>query len=191
MNGQDRREALKIIGAISVNCAFPFSADELYAQHAHQGVVQQIRPASTPYRPAFFAPQEFQVISRIADLIIPTTGTPGAIAAGVPEYVDRVVGSNPEQQRLFRDGLAWLEKAAGGKFLELPEERQIALLAPLCEAADAGTPQHEGDRFFASMKSLTADGYYTSRVGLVRELGYNGNSALPAFPECTHPEHQA
>jgi hypothetical protein len=36
---------------------------------------------------------------------------------------------------------------------------------------------------------MTADGYYTSRVGLVDELGYKGNTVLAAFPECTHPEH--
>ena len=32
---QTRREALKIIGAVGVTCAFPFSANELYGQHVH------------------------------------------------------------------------------------------------------------------------------------------------------------
>ena len=40
------------------------------------------------------------------------------------------------------------------------------------------------------MKSMTADGYYTSQIGLVQELGYKGNTVLPSFPACTHPEHQ-
>ena len=34
---------------------------------------------------------------------------------------------------------------------------------------------------------MTADGYYTSRIGLVQELGYKGNTVLRQFPECTHP----
>ncbi len=40
-------------------------------------------------------------------------------------------------------------------------------------------------RLFRLIKNLTADGYYTSRVGLLEELGYNGNTMLARFPECT------
>ena len=42
--------------------------------------------------------------------------------------------------------------------------------------------------FFRLMKNLTADGYYTSRAGLLEELGYSGNTFLPAFPGCAIPE---
>ena len=44
-------------------------------------------------------------------------------------------------------------------------------------------------RLFRLMKNLTADGYYTSRIGLVDELGYTGNTALANFPSCTVREH--
>ena len=44
-------------------------------------------------------------------------------------------------------------------------------------------------RLFRLIKSLTADGYYTSRIGLVDELGYTGNTALASFPSCTIREH--
>jgi hypothetical protein len=40
-------------------------------------------------------------------------------------------------------------------------------------------------RFFRLVKNLTADGYYTSRIGLLDELGYQGNRALARFPACT------
>ena len=51
----------------------------------------------------------------------------------------------------------------------------------------------EGDvampgRFFLLAKNLTADGYYTSRTGLLEELGYTGNTALAQFPACSVPE---
>jgi hypothetical protein len=42
---------------------------------------------------------------------------------------------------------------------------------------------------FTAIKSLTADGYYTSRIGLMQELGYNGDAVLAAFPEFRIPEH--
>ena len=32
--------------------------------------------------------------------------------------------------------------------------------------------------------SLTADGFYTSRVGLIEELRYQGNRVRTAFPSC-------
>lgn len=185
---ESRREALKIIGAISVTCAFPFSADELYGQHTH---LVQVRPAAQT-GPKFFQPDEFRLISRIADLIIPRTDTPGASEAGVPLYIDMVVASNEKQQQVYRQGIAWLERASRQKynraFLELTEEQQYSLLEPLCDSVDRGEAKSEGERFFASIKNMTADGYYTSKVGLIDELGYRGNTVLPQFPECTH-EH--
>jgi hypothetical protein len=51
------------------------------------------------------------------------------------------------------------------------------------------SPEDVPVRFFGLLKNLTADGYYTSRVGLLDELGYKGNTALARFPSCTVPEH--
>ncbi len=44
-------------------------------------------------------------------------------------------------------------------------------------------------RLFRLVKNLTADGYYTSRAGLLEELGYTGNTALASFPACDVREH--
>ena len=134
------------------------------------------------------------MISRVADLIIPRTDSPGALDAEVPAYIDLVVARNTDQQLVVADGLRWLDAEAdrisGKKFLDLSEEEQLSILEPLCEAADSSTGLARGRnvQFFSLMKSLTADGYYTSRVGLIDELRYKGNAALPSFPPCTH-EH--
>lgn len=195
----DRREALKIIGAIGATCAYPFSSDELYGQTAPEHHHSPVPPpvAAPAGKPTYFTQADFQTISRIADLIIPKTDTPGAVEAGVPEYVDMVVGRNPGHQPLIADGLRWLdqtsiERHSKKKFIELDESQQLQILEPLCEAADAldkrrKTPARNVE-FFALMKSLTADGYYTSRAGLVDELGYRGNTPMADFPDCTH-EH--
>lgn len=189
-----RRESLKIIGAVGTTCAFPFSADSLYGQHVHPAPAPvQIAPAG-PYRAQNFGEADFAVISRVADLIIPPTDTPGAVAAGVPRYIDEVITANPGHKARFRAGLKWLDSAASGKFgkkfLDLEEAQQISILQPLSEAVDGGRAQSDGERFFSLMKSMTADGYYTSRIGLVQELGYKGNTVLAAFPECNHPAHR-
>ena len=231
---ETRRETLKILGAIGATCAFPFPADELYGQHVPvKG--KPAPPRTAAYTPAFFGAAEYALISRLTDLIIPATDTPGAIGAGVPEYVDRVVSLNPEHQGLMRAGLEWLDDRSrelfAGRFLEASEAQQIQMLQPLSDEADrrqragltaryraggeggtyyvprtdatetgqrpepaaapATPPLSPADvpvRFFRLVKNLTADGYYTSRVGLVDELGYKGNTALAAFPACAVPE---
>lgn len=180
----DRRGLLRILGAVGATCAYPAPGNELFgqtAEHHHSAA-----PAASPL-PRYFNERDFRTISRIADLIIPRTATPGAVDAGVPDYIDRVVGADPELQSLAADGLRWLDRQ-NGRFLELSEAQQLAILQPLCQAADEQKLSARNVRFFALMKNLTADGYFTSRAGLIEELGYSGNTALPAFPECAH-EH--
>jgi gluconate 2-dehydrogenase gamma chain len=225
---ETRRRALKMLGTIGATCAFPFAGDELYGQHVHPVLIQA--PESGPYKPAFFTPAEYAVLSRLTDVIIPPTDTPGAAAAGVPEYIDRVVSLNAQHQPLVREGLAWLERQATERFsksfLSLDEAGHVAMLQPLSDeidrqqrdaqrarfrteaghgmvyyvaitdkdlatpppvptAANAGSESGLPVRFLRLIKNLTADGYYTSRVGLLAELGYAGNTALAAFPGCT------
>lgn len=186
----DRRSVLKIFGAIGATCAYPFASDELFAQeaaaHHHAGVP----PPQADVQPRFFNKADYETISRITDLIIPPTDTPGAIAAGVPAYVDLVIARNTDQQLVVADGLRWLDseadRLAGKKFVGLPEKQQLSILEPLCELADqpGSQPRGRNVQFFALIKSLTADGYYTSQIGLTTELGYRGNTARGEFPKC-------
>ena len=227
---ETRRQALKMLGAIGVTCAFPFEGDELYGQHVHVTLSQA--PASGPYVPTFFTPAEYGTLSRVTDTIIPATDTPGASVAGVPEYIDRVVSLNEEHQPLIRAGLAWLERQSKTRFSRdfqtLGETEHLAILQPLSDAIDrqreealrrrfrtdtggkrvyyvaltdkdVATPPAAGARppddidlpvrFFRLVRNLTADGYYTSRVGLLEELGYSGNRALAQFSSCMVSEH--
>ena len=233
---ETRRETLKILGAIGATCAFPFPADELYGQHVPVKAAKPAAPRTEAYKPTFFGAAEYALVSRVADLIIPATDTPGALGAGVPEYIDRVVSLNPEHQGLMRAGLEWLDGRSRElftqRFLDASEAQQVGILQPLSDeldrrqrarltdwyraggaggifyaprtdatetgqrpnpvAAPAETSTSPADvsvGFFRLLKNLTADGYYTSRVGLVDELGYIGNTPRGAFPSCTVPEH--
>jgi gluconate 2-dehydrogenase gamma chain len=216
-----------MLGTVGLTCAFPFSGDELYGQHIHVTLTEA--PPTGPYAPTFFTPAEYATLSRLTDVIIPATSTPGASAAGVPEYIDRVVTLNVEHQRLVRAGLAWLKQQAKERFgsdaVSLDESQYVAILQPLSDEVDrqrrdarrrrfrneanAGMVYYVAitDRttpvgvttdpaapglpvqFFRLVKNLTADGYYTSRAGLLEELGYAGNTALASFPVCDVREH--
>jgi hypothetical protein len=46
-------------------------------------------------------------------------------------------------------------------------------------------------KFFAMAKDMTIDAYYKTEAGLRTELGWHGNTYLPSFPGCTHPEHKS
>jgi hypothetical protein len=192
-----RREALKIIGAVGATCAFPFSANELYGQHVHPPMQAEPQDAK-PFAPQFFSPAQLLVVSRLTDLIIPSTDTPGAVAADVPQYIDLVVHGDPKLQATFQAGLQGLDKTSqtkfGAAFLQLTQAQQIELLTSLNQATEEKRPPSEnapeGDvNFFHAIKGLTADGYYTSRIGLMQELGYSGDAVLAAFPVFTIPEH--
>lgn len=187
----DRRSLLKIFGAIGATCAYPFASDELHAQTAEAHRHSPVVPDQVDGQPRFFNKDDFATISRVTDLIIPPTETAGAIGAGVPAYIDLVIARNTDQQLVVADGLRWLDseadRLAGMRFIKLTEEQQLSILEPLCEAADSSSGMARGRnvQFFSLIKSLTADGYYTSRMGLMEELGYRGNAVLPAFASCT------
>jgi hypothetical protein len=44
------------------------------------------------------------------------------------------------------------------------------------------------EHFFAALKLMTINGYYTSAIGIHRDLQYKGNTALPDYYGCTYPE---
>lgn len=57
--------------------------------------------------PRFFTPQQFATLQKLSDSILPRIGeTPGALEAGVPEFLDFLISrSGADQQKLYRDGL--------------------------------------------------------------------------------------
>ena len=74
----------------------------------------------------------------------------------------------------------------GSKVAVAFAERALATVV-VGKDADSGDLRARNVEFFALIKSLTADGYYTSRTGLIDELHYHGNTPHAGYPTC--PEH--
>jgi hypothetical protein len=178
---EERRDALKIIGAIGATCMFPFQADELYGQHDHAEGKAAVHDRK------FFSEAEFRVLTALVDEIIPATETPSASQAGVPAYIDFVATRNAALGAVCREGLGRLAKK---KFLAMSSADKAKFLGKLCRSAEVERKKGVDEKFWVAIKNLTADGYYTSKVGIREELGYQGNAVLESFPSCDAvPEH--
>jgi gluconate 2-dehydrogenase gamma chain len=191
--GIQRREVLRILGTAAAAAQFPGFSKWAFAC-GHAGNVRlQIKPAS--YYPQFFTAGEYAMVERLAEIIIPNDGTPGAKEAGVAEFIDFMVANDPEVQYEFRTGLRWLNAHAAQKdgkhLVELTAQQQTSLLEPLGFKDKAKPGEEDGRRFFHLMRRYTVTGFYTS------EVGYQAldNPALKFYaesPECPHkgdPEH--
>ncbi len=121
-----------------------------------------------------------RTVTLLAEMIIPETDTPGATAARVNEFIDRLLADwSPAADRdRFLRGLADLDvrsvDAFGTRFVEATEAQRVALLSELdTERAALSDAAAEGSQhFFTRMKWLTLYGYYTSEIGVTQELRY-------------------
>lgn len=95
------------------------------------------------WKPSVLDKDELAVVSRIADIIVPRTDTPGALDAGVPAFIDAMlkeVYSKESRDRYLKelhDFDAAARKAHGKPFLKLDAQQQKALVQKFQDAAIA------------------------------------------------------
>jgi hypothetical protein len=109
------------------------------------------------------------LLAEIADVIIPTTGTPGAKAAGVEKFIVRVVRDcyQIDEQKKFYDGVDRLDKDSQATY-----QKGFASLDP-AQKKEMLTKTTTSDKpFFLQMKGLTVTGYFTSEIGATQALDY-------------------
>ena len=196
-----RREAVKLITISGL------AATTAAAQHAGHGAhtagssaasnsaasnsAATVRERSAPAL-EYFSPHEFAVLSRLSDLIIPNDGTPGALDAKVPEYIDAQVAHMPEAQVRLSGGIQWLDRHCnegfGKPFLECSAEQQKGVLDLVADGKEVARDLRAARVFFVQLRNLVCDGFYSSKLGFA-ELEYKGNVFVTTFEGCTHPEH--
>jgi len=126
--------------------------------------------------PVFFDQDQFSMIERIVDLIIPETDTPGAIIAGVHHFIDLMLAewASPERQSRYVQGLQEIDLSAREtgeeSFATNSPAQQMQLLQALDREAHVdGAP----DTFFREFKKLVLFGYYSSEAGATIELQFD------------------
>ncbi len=117
--------------------------------------------------------QQFALLEEITDVMIPTTDTPGALAAGVPAFIRQMLAdwASPESRAEITGVLEGIEKFAwarfGAAFVELQPERRHQLVRSFDE--DRISRQ---DPAYAKFKYLVLLGYYHSEIGATQELRF-------------------
>ncbi|MDP9899105.1 gluconate 2-dehydrogenase subunit 3 family protein [Variovorax ginsengisoli] len=185
------RRSIAIVPAASALTATGFVAGQ---QVAAQPASAPAAPTSPPYTPVYFHAEEWAFIQAAVARLIPSDDTgPGAIEAGVPEFIDRqmegvfghaaiwymqgpFVPSSPlfgyqgkmPPREVYRAGIAatdaWCRQQKGGKrFAELDAATQDEVLKGL----DGGTIQFAevgAKDFFTFLLQNTKEGYFSDPI---------------------------
>jgi len=127
----------------------------------------------TPSHAAFTSDQR-TLVAAISERIIPATDTPGAIAAGVPAFVEMMLSDWYEstERNDFMAGLGVFEGYSRAQFEKpfaalAPEEQDLMLTQAMMHKI-TGLPFN----FFEHVRQLTITGYYTSEIGCKQERVY-------------------
>lgn len=191
MNSTSRRDILKLLGtglaAGSVLQAIPLEA----AEYAHRLIAEE--KAANPnaqYAPKYFVAEQYKLLCALCGTILPADAdSGGAVEAGAPEYIDLLTSENAEYQRTLGGGLIWLDSACsdryGHAYLECTPQQQTEMLDLIAyrKNLERNPGASYGIEFFALLRKLTADGFFTSKIG-IEYLGYVGNAFLLKFEGC-------
>ncbi|MEM6318021.1 MAG: gluconate 2-dehydrogenase subunit 3 family protein [Bacteroidota bacterium] len=126
------------------------------------------------WTPEFLSVEEGKIVTKIADILIPSTDTPGAVEAGVPQYVDRVAATllGDEEKKFVKEGfkafMAAAKEATGKSFLDASAEEQLAFL----QAQEKAFVEGNEPSLFGQMKQTIYQGFFTSEEGATQVLMY-------------------
>ncbi len=110
-----------------------------------------------------------ELISELAEVIMPETDNPGAKKAGVGKFIVRVIQdcTAKEEQDKFLQGLQktnmWSQSTYSKPFTQLDRSQQNELM---------GRIAREGNDFFKGLRELTIVGFFTSQLGATQVLHY-------------------
>ena len=189
--GIKRRDVLRTLalgvaggGVLQV---IPLEAAEMAHQMVHK---EKAAAPAGKYTPKYFAAKQYEMISSLCDTIIPKDEkSGGALEAGAPEFIDLLTSENEDYQLALGGGLMWLDTHCvdqyGKVFMECaPEQKKEILdLIAFRKNAKKDPGLSQGVAFFAFLRKMTCDGYYTSKIGIT-DLQYIGNVTRSQWPGC-------
>ena len=112
-----------------------------------------------------------EILRAAIDGILPETDTPGAVEAGVDRFIDVILAKwySAEEAERFLDGLDELNRSCRDRYGSSFGDAEPAQRVRVLESVDSDhfdEPSH----WWGMLKHLTIWGYFTSEVGVTREL---------------------
>jgi hypothetical protein len=161
------------------------------AEYAHRMVrAERAAAEDQVYAPKFFSAHFYKTLQSLCQTIIPSDdAAKGAIEAGAPEFIDLITSENKDYQTALGGGLMWLDNTCidryGSVYLDCTAQQQKEILDLIAYRKNFRKDPSlgQGIEFFAFLRKLTADGFFTSEIG-IEYLGYIGNTYLKEFPGC-------
>lgn len=183
-----RREMMGATAAAALTAA---GIDWVYTRNS-AGRIVLAAGNSDEWKPLLFSKSQAESVAALCEAIIPKTETPGARDARVHEFIDLQLSAEADvQQRLFLDGLEWLERRSKKEFRkglsECSTEEVGTLLEPISDAHESHAEELKvGASFFGNVKRRTIFAFYTTEEGWVQDLGMPAHPSLMATMEgCT------
>jgi hypothetical protein len=181
-----RRDAVRLLAVAPVAAAFRWAPESVREASA---LARAALAGRTPYQPTNLTAQEWETVRLLVDLIIPKDEHSGSASeAGVPEFMDFMLGDEPELATPVRGGLAWLDHQCndrfGKTFVAASDTERTALLDDIAWPKRAKPEHAAGVSFFSSFRDLTASGFYSSRMGIA-DLRYVGNTFVAEWTGCS------
>jgi hypothetical protein len=174
-----RRAALKTFGSVAL---LPLLSES--------GLLAFSRIQATQAAPApkLLSSAQYATLEAFVEAIIPgDERSGGAKEARVADYIDLLLSEGEGSVALqWMGGLAELDEEARTRF-EAPFSKLNAAQTDTILAAistNEEDPQTPLEAFFVMTKHAAIDGYYTSEIGIHRELRYRGNKFLNEFVGC-------
>ena len=182
MSDVSRRDALRRIGLALVATGV---LDRVSAEAVHLCAVESQAATGGAYAPKSFSAHEYRTLERLTDLIIPVEdGKPGALAAGAAAWIDTIASENDQLKKIYKDGIAWLDgvmpKRGVADFVSANPAQQAALLDLIAYRRNETPELAPGIEFFAWVRRMTVDAFYTSEIG-IKDIDYRGNSPAVTF----------
>ena len=158
----NRREALAqtawILGGI-------LSAPTLQAMNRWEKLVSK---GAAPSRTiSILNETQHEIMARVTELILPRTDTPGALDAGVPDFIEIMLRDcyKKPAQNIFLAGIGELERKG---FLTTSPDQQTATLKQI----EAESKKYSDVTFWQMIKEQTLLGYFTSEAGIKASFDY-------------------
>lgn len=175
MSETSRRDVLRNLALVTTIAGVPAAE----AQHVHQMAADDSKSTGGVYKAKALNEHEFETLKKLCEIIVP-----GASKGGAAEFIDLLASQNPEMASIYTGGIAWMDRESerryGASWSAAKAEQQTELLDLIAYRKNSTPDLAAGIHFFAWVRRMTVDAYYTSKAG-IEEVGFKGNGARAKF----------